>query len=314
MPHGDATDMQRPVSPVHPQLRGDLPCLGCRYNLRGLSVRSSCPECGLPVRATVLAVVDPHAAELVPLSRPRLTCAGLMLWSVGALVAVLACWLSLVASSSQTFGNETATFNAISIWAIAASGIGATAFIRPHRETPRLESLMAIGGVLAYLPLLAAFWRLREQIDPVAGPAYFSGIGVIVGRTLTRMVITVSAIAVLLGIRRSARSLVSRSLLMRTGRVDRQTVLATVAALAITLIGDLVHLLSVEKFGLLSDNSAEVAELCGTILILVGSALTTLAMVGVVIDAVRLRPAIVSQPFGFDDVLAFRADEEERKP
>ena len=61
------------------ELTGDLPCVRCGYNLRGLSIREHCPECDAPVRATILALVDPRASELKPLRRPRLTGWGLVL-------------------------------------------------------------------------------------------------------------------------------------------------------------------------------------------------------------------------------------------
>src|SRR5262245_48877512 len=74
------------------ELTGDLPCVRCRYNLRGLSVRAPCPECGTPVRATLLAVVDPFAGELQPVSRPRLIVAGLIAWSLGGFGSALCVW------------------------------------------------------------------------------------------------------------------------------------------------------------------------------------------------------------------------------
>ena len=56
----------------------DLPCTACGYNLRGLPATNRCPECGLPVRETLLthggydgsgrpviaALYDPIAAEI----------------------------------------------------------------------------------------------------------------------------------------------------------------------------------------------------------------------------------------------------------
>src|SRR5215831_18001819 len=75
------------------ELGGDLPCAACRYNLRGLSVRSVCPECGTPVRATILFTVDPYASVLRPITWPRATAAGLILWSMGALGAAVLTWV-----------------------------------------------------------------------------------------------------------------------------------------------------------------------------------------------------------------------------
>src|SRR5690606_27754218 len=70
---------ERPVGSgpvIARQLKGDLLCIGCGYNLRGLSIREMCPECGIPVRATILGVIDPMADELAPIPRPRLVATG----------------------------------------------------------------------------------------------------------------------------------------------------------------------------------------------------------------------------------------------
>ncbi|QOJ16850.1 MAG: hypothetical protein HRU76_04275 [Phycisphaeraceae bacterium] len=49
-----------------------LHCRGCGYNLRGVRVEHPCPECGLPVEATVTAEVDPEASRLPRLRDQRL--------------------------------------------------------------------------------------------------------------------------------------------------------------------------------------------------------------------------------------------------
>ena len=67
-------------------LEADVHCARCGYNLRGISIRSVCPECGAAVRATILAVVDPHASELQPIRHPWPVAAGLVLWAASALV------------------------------------------------------------------------------------------------------------------------------------------------------------------------------------------------------------------------------------
>src|SRR5581483_4291904 len=75
------------------ELGGDLHCVVCSYNLRGLSIRAICPECGTAVRATILSVVDPHASILRPITFPRLTAAGVILWAAGAVAVAMMAWL-----------------------------------------------------------------------------------------------------------------------------------------------------------------------------------------------------------------------------
>ncbi|MEL6741370.1 MAG: hypothetical protein AAFP26_12000, partial [Planctomycetota bacterium] len=74
------------------RLGGDLRCMRCAYDLAGLSITSSCPECGLAIKATLLSVVDPKAEVLAPLVRPLLVAWSLVLWSLGGVLLVLAGW------------------------------------------------------------------------------------------------------------------------------------------------------------------------------------------------------------------------------
>jgi len=75
------------------ELGGELPCSVCHYELRGLSIRGVCPECGTAVRATILFRVDPMADEFRPLTSPWFTAQSLVLWSIGGLVAAVGFWL-----------------------------------------------------------------------------------------------------------------------------------------------------------------------------------------------------------------------------
>lgn len=50
--------------PTPPPADQDLPCSGCAYNLRGLPTTSNCPECGLPIWASVSIAVP----ETLPLA------------------------------------------------------------------------------------------------------------------------------------------------------------------------------------------------------------------------------------------------------
>lgn len=39
--------------PKHSTIEGDIECVGCRYNLRGLSRLGNCPECGSPIAKSI---------------------------------------------------------------------------------------------------------------------------------------------------------------------------------------------------------------------------------------------------------------------
>jgi hypothetical protein len=133
------------VETIARQLTGELICIGCGYNLRGLSIREMCPECGMSIRATLLGIVDPHAEELESLSSPRLSGNGIVLWSMGALVACASVWIlridEIVRAKLAVNAGLGSWVSLIGAIALILSGIGALTLIRPHRRVGRLMAI-----------------------------------------------------------------------------------------------------------------------------------------------------------------------------
>lgn len=64
-------------------------CRGCGYDLRGLSVRGNCPECGLSIWSSVLHTVDPAASRLPSLRNPMAVGNSLVLLTTCMLLGAL---------------------------------------------------------------------------------------------------------------------------------------------------------------------------------------------------------------------------------
>jgi len=277
-------------------LTGRLPCAFCGYELKGLSIRGICPECGTAVRATILYQVDPQADELQPLFVPRIVSFSLVLWSLGGILLMLACWTPRAADLYAAFFlYRPATDLAAVVALIAAilSGLGLIGLIKPSHETPLARSLGVLIAMLAYAPLMWAMWVIHTRIDPL-NPAPYFGAGWTPGgqRTLLRLIVDASAVTLLVGVRPVARELVRRSLALRTGRVDRQTIFAMVGALLLSAIGDLLQL----AVALTPENSpaSGYLELSGALFIALGSALLSLGLIGGFIDSWRIGRAILT--------------------
>jgi hypothetical protein len=309
-----------PSTPIPPevakelalQLGGDLPCVRCKYNLRGLSVRTQCPECGLPIRTTVLAVVDPQAREFQPLTKPRLTALGILAWTLFGLAAATCTILIRALDAASHFSNAPRQ----DYWAAVAgticilfSGIGALALVRPHAQIPRRNSLLALAGVLAYLPAAALYWTIQAAYEPFHRSPYLSTESVDPLRAVYRLCFAGAMLLIIVALRPSARLLWSRSFLMRSGRVDRQTMLALAAAVGVAALGDALHLLEPMFRG----QPRDMAVIGGTALIVVGSMLQTLGLAGLLVDAIRLYPVIVEPSPTLRDLLAKGARPTPRK-
>ena len=284
------------------ELTGDLPCVRCGYNLRGLSIREHCPECDAPVRATILALVDPRASELKPLRRPRLTGWGLVLWSGAAVLAALGAWVIRLSELSLSWLSVAWSPSWAPVFVVGMtllSCVGALVLLRPHEGLTASARVRAMIGVVAYGPLAWLIWRLYIHVDAGVALPVFGGGGASRERVLTRLGIALALGVVILGLRPVARGLAMRSVVMRTGRVDRQSLLALLGAVSISASGDVLHLLASGVRGPVSQALASMEM----VLVAVGSVLVTLGLFGILIDCLRLRPTLSAPGVGITDIL-----------
>jgi len=275
------------------ELGGNLPCARCRYNLKGLSIRGVCPECGTPIRATLLAVVDPMAGELRPIYRPVVTAWGVVIWGTAPfLVALLAWSLRLMGPGWGVRGSELPERLIVALTAL--SGLGALALVRPHDgERAAKGGRLALCGAVLYAVLAPLLWYLHARIDQ----AGLAGSGE--ARLAARVCIGSVLMAIIALLRPNARLLASRSLLMRAGRVDRQTLLALVGVVAIGVAGDLLRLASLHAPG----GPGQLLDQVGQALVLISSVLLTLGLLGVLVDCWRMFPVIIEAPLSLSQLL-----------
>lgn len=301
----DPVEMET-APPLEAALRGSLPCINCGYELQGLSIRGNCPECGLAVRATILYRVDPHAEAFRPLPTPRLTAWGVALWPTGALIAVILAWTPRLSDlGADAFGWATRPHlhwaTVAGMIALGASFLGALGMIRPTRGGEARHMIAAAFGAACYLPLVWCWWRITFAVDATSMAPYVQS-GPNPERLALRLCLGVSALGVLLALRPNARQLVARSLVLRTGRVDRQTIYATGAAVVIAMLGDGVRLAATT----LPEVNRPLVAGAGTILVLVGSILTTMALAGGAVDGWRIRRAIITPSPSLGQIIEFR--------
>lgn len=280
-------------------LQGSLPCVVCRYDLRGVTIRGVCPECGTAVRATILARVDPHAAELQPISpgRARIVSTGLVLWVAAMTLAVIVCWISAIGQGIDIWAEPGAMAGAalqrraglvvaVLVW---LAGLGAILICRPHRGVPWWMTASVMLGALLHLPL----GLLADRLGDVAARAT-GGLWVETywepwpDRTYARWAALLLALGIIALIRPMARLLVARSVTIRTGRVDRQTMVAMAAAIAIIFLGDGLGLASVG-----SGSGLGILGLLGATLVLLGAVLLTVGLFSGLIDVIRIARAIM---------------------
>lgn len=293
------------------ELHGDLMCIGCGYNLRGLSIREMCPECGTPVRATILGVVDPKAHELAPLINPLVSGVGLVGWALGGWIAIMAVAVMRLAEVSREmlgtawspgFGAMLGTLG------LVISGVSAITLIRPHARVSRWGAVLAAGGVAAYIPLTLMYHYIYARVDAGAPTPFLNPGPMELDRAMLRIGMLVPIVVAILGLRRHARGLASRSVIVRTGRVDRQSMLALMASFLVAGAGDVMHILGIT----VGNGIGNLLTTIGTVLVSVGSVLVVVGASNVLVDVWRLCPVVVRRGVGLGDVLENNQDREDR--
>jgi len=293
---------RRHGQPLASELGGDVPCVRCRYNLKGLSIRAVCPECGTPLRVTLLAVVDPLASELRPIIRPRSTAFGVVVWSISALAACMCAWAAgivgvLAWDSEMARAGSALRLSVVGLAAL--SGIGAAVLVKPHKGIPRQRTVMALMGVGLYVPLVALLWWTAYRSTAVIQAGNWGGAAPVGADALAGIGLDVLLIAILILLRPNARLLAARSLLMRTGRVDRQTMRAVAFSLVLNIVGNGLGWLAGHKPG----GEWDLLLPIGGLLTLGGCLFFTAGLIGIVVDCWRMRGVVASPPLSFIDLL-----------
>jgi hypothetical protein len=183
---------------------------------------------------------------------------------------------------------------------IVSSGLGACALIRPHSGIGRRDALRAAFGVACYVPLAASAWYIIYHIDRGGLAVYLGETGVQPVRSSLRLVVGACIIGIALSLRPNALRLAVRSVLVRTGRVDRQPMTALAATAGLAMIGDVMHLLSPYAPNAVGD----LLLVGGVVAIAAGSLLLTVGLFGVVMDVWRIRPLIAAPGIGLVDIFA----------
>ena len=129
-----------------------LPCARCGYDLRGLQADGDCPECGEPMRLTIIETVDPASRRLTPIQNPKtigIAITGIVAsFTISFTLAIIA--LLIDAPSSLPIPHFLRIFPVTAVvWAAAGIGFLSFLFLVPMmRMCQRKELVGCRGGIL----------------------------------------------------------------------------------------------------------------------------------------------------------------------
>jgi len=250
----------------------------------------------------VLALVDPmaHGGKIV--RSPRLVSLGVTLWSLAALASALIAWAVGIIELITPFSHSVQPGSLLRlsvVFLVSLSGIGAAAFVRPHDGLSQRTTIMSLIGLGLYIPLSVLVWReahVPVHVIPVGQWWVSAPAGT---DALSALALDSILIAILFLLRPHARLLAARSLLLRSGQVDRQTMRALAAVLGLNILGNSMGFVASHFDGELAD----LIRVIGGLLITVGCLFFTLGLIGIAVDSWRVRGVIFTTPRTYSDVL-----------
>jgi hypothetical protein len=216
-----------------------LPCARCGYDLRGMGAHGDCPECGEPIRLTIIETIDPASRRLSPIQHP--TAVGNEITGIVAsfFASTLCVVIALLINAPSTI--PTPQFirilpTSVLLW--AAAGFGFLAFLclapmmrmcqRKELSGCRLGILMTGSGLLLWstsmLLVVALLFSSSDQY-PTFGMLFDTCLPI------------VSASIVFSGFRKLIPRLGQRSRAFRQALGSRQRMNDLLAVLVVIIIG-----------------------------------------------------------------------------
>jgi hypothetical protein len=268
-------------------------CRRCGYDLKGLSATSQCPECGLPLVESVLAIVDPDASTMPRLRDPKGVGNGLLWLTMCGLAGVLLLLAGPVAIWLGATGWGRELLHPMQGPLVAAvcfvSGLWSVARLRP--QTPgdpvrRYLRLITVG-LLGTAVLSVVIWIENRG---ATAPGTMT-------RNASLLLICISGVLGLVGIGGVLETIGQRSLAYRRSHAARQGVQAMIAAVVGSALG-------VAARAMAPHVDAPLLESGGTVLLRVSVLMIVIGLAYMVLNAWWIRTAIRRPAPSIEQLLA----------
>jgi hypothetical protein len=273
-----------------------LSCTRCGYELKSLPAEGDCPECGEPIRFTIIDTVDPAARRLPPIERPVAVGNSIVGVALFLFFSVL-CAAFVLLSKAPTqlpIPHGIRTLNN-PIWICVSSGLAVVSLccLVPIMQMCRcgviqgcrLGIALAGSGVLLFATVLGASrWVLLSGVDR----------GTVVTVLFDTLIPVVALAITFVGFRRLIPRIGQRSREFRFAQGSRQRMNDLLAALIFVVIGRICVFVS--------SHDSNLATL-GLIIMVLCMTLVLVGLLYLVRNTYWIRSALCSPPPSLSQLL-----------
>jgi hypothetical protein len=273
-----------------------LPCSRCGYDLRGLVADGDCPECGEPIRLTIIETIDPASRRLTPMQNPKRvgnSVTGVVAsFFVSCLLAALAIMANAPDALSVPAFVKTLPKQAI-VLASVGFGLLALVLLLPMFVMCKRKELVGCRGGLSLTSMGILLWSISMVLV-----ALF-----VLGQNIQTPAITmlfdtclpvVSAGIVFSGFKKLVPRLGLRSRAFRQAQWSRQRMNDLLSALVFVVIG--------RTFLVVSSADSNMAVL-GLIIMVMSVSLIMIGLAYLTRNTIWIRQALATPPPALTDLL-----------
>ncbi len=278
------------------QISLHLPCARCGYELRELVADGDCPECGEPIRLTIIEIVDPTSRRLEPIHNPRSvgnSITGVVFFFFVAVVLAVLAFLSRSSDSLPIPMFIRAFPTSGFVWFSAAAGLISLLNLIPMMQMCRQSVLIGCrtGIVLTFFGL--CLWSVSMVLiamillNPSSNSSEFTML-------FDTCLPVVSGGLVFSGFRRLVPRLGQRSRAFRQAQGSRQRMNDLLAALVVIIVGRTLLVVSPPDSNL---------SLLGMIVMVTSLSLVVIGLGYLLRNTIWIRNALTSPPPALPDLL-----------
>lgn len=292
------TRLKSPIAEKLTEMRVSisLPCARCGYDMRGLAADGDCPECGEPIRLTIIEVVDPAARRLEPIHNQKLignSIFGIVLFYF--ISVVLAVFAALGHSpESLPVPELLRTFpSSAFLWISSASGLVALLNLTPMMVSCRRNELQGYRHGIALTFFGIVLWIIGMifiSMILLPNPLHSAPVAMFFDTCLP----VVAAALVFSGFRKLVPRLGQRSRAFRQAQGSRQRMDDLLATLIVVIVGRTCMAVSPEDSNL---------SMFGLITMVISMSLVVIGLGYLLRNTVWIRRALMTPPPALSEIL-----------